>query len=230
MILLGLTLTIGLRYSKIVLATQSQPVCYAARPTCVLCSMERRPNRPPPKSEYTQTPLEGGVGSQPLNIEQTPQSSGGMSPELDLPREAPPAHEGLESTPVQPSPGEQKGFDRARLIAAIEKRFQRLIQPDIGTTEEDVKLAERRVLQGLHDLEEGRLLGADRHGGIGRKANFKAKEALERSYIELTGQEPDNRIIDERLNGSYVDGYINRIEDLLTFIGRSRPAERENEP
>jgi hypothetical protein len=110
------------------------------------------------------------------------------------------------------------------------QRFLRLIQPDIGTTEEDVKLTERRLLQGLHDLEDGRLLGADRHGGIGRKANFKAKEALEHSYIELIGQKPDDRIIDEHGDGGFLSGYILGIEDLLTFIGRSKPAERENKP
>lgn len=95
--------------------------------------------RPRPQPDQFQPRRDAGDSLRGLpkrQPDQTPQSGGSKSPERDRrdqAGEAPPAHQGLEKTPVlQPTPGEQKGFDRSKLIAEIEKRVQRLIQPDIG--------------------------------------------------------------------------------------------------
>jgi hypothetical protein len=187
---------------------------------------ERQPNRPPiPAPQHT--PHEGGNGAP------------GLPPSLNERAKPPPENaqpvQGRSEGETVFSLGEQKGSDTSRFIPEIEKRIQRLTQPYEGD-DPDVNHVIRRVLQGLHDLEEGRHIGLRRsqppEGERWRKSNWKAVDELRRSYIELTGQEPHKGIVTEghpvQGSAAYADGYIQALEDILRFIPPTRPAEQDD--
>jgi hypothetical protein len=151
------------------------------------------------------------------------------------PAEQPKAQQDNAESGLVFAPGEQKGADASRLIPEIGKRINRLTQPYEGD-DPDVNHVTRRVLQGLHELEEWRHMGVRRslppEGERWRKSNWKAVDELRHSYIETTGQEPHTGIITEghpdKGSAHYASGYIQALEDMLRFIGTTRPAEQDN--